>query len=170
MTNITARDIVSSVGLVANPEYHKGRGAWSNDLDGETLADIHQKIKMNFGEDAASAFVTMIQNIKLLSVKKFLESLYALEKNSWNFSEAIQTEINEKKENYGSMNTIYEYRISLRDDTTSIKRSFMAYINSSSNKRYLRFESYLRTTSRNHDEWLGDFNDSDDNDDYAEYE
>lgn len=170
MTNITARDIVQSVGLNCRPEYYKGRGARYVDLDGTKLANIHQKIQENLGNDAAKAFVTMVENVKVLSAKKFLESLYALEQNGWSFSETIQIEINEKKENYGCMSAVYEYHESLYDDTFAIRRTFLASINKTADLRQLRFEMYLRTTSRSRDEFSGEFGDDDDNDDYAEYD
>ena len=172
MTNITARDMVQSVGLNCHPEYYRGRGARFNDLDGTKLANIHQKIQENFGENAAKAFVTMVENVKVLSVKKFLESLYALEQNHWQFSDKIQTEINEKKENYGSMRTVYEYHESLNDDTDYIRRSFFANINGKNDLRQFRFEMYMRAITNRRDDCFGEFDDDDDddNDDYAEYD
>ena len=170
MANITAREIVQSVGLNCLPNYYKGRGARFNDLDGTKLANIHQKIQENLGKDAARAFVTMVENVKVLSVKKFLESLYALEQNDWRFSEVIQIEIDEKKENYGSMSAVYEYHENLYDDTVAIRRSFLANINKNADLRQVRFEMYMRTIANNRDDFLGEFDDSDDNDDYAEYD
>lgn len=169
MTNITARDIVQSIGFNCHPEYYKGRGARYNDLDGAKLANIHQKIQENFGQNAAKAFVTMVENVKVLSVKKFLESLYALEKNNWSFSEQIQIEINERKENYGSMSAVYEYHESLYDDTWQIRRAFLANINKNVNLRQLRFEMYMRTVANSRDDFFGE-TDDDDDDDYAEYD
>lgn len=169
MTYITAREIVQSVGLNSTPEYYKGRGARYNDLDGTKLANIHQKIKMNMGENAAQAFVTMVQKIKKLSVKKFLESLYALEQNNWNFSETLQIQIDEKKENYGSMSAVYEYHESLRDDTELIRKSFFANISGKDELRRFRFEMYMNAIS-SRDDFNEDFDDNDDNDDYAEYD
>lgn len=170
MTNITAREMVQSVGLESWPGYYKGRGARYNDLDGARLANIHQKIRENLGQDAANAFVTMVENVKVLSVKKFLESLYALEQNNWRFSEAIQIEINERKENYGAMSAVYEYHESLYDDTSAIKRSFWANINQKTDLRQLQFEMYMRAIANKSDDFFGEINDFDDNDDYAEYD
>ena len=169
MANVTARDIVQSEKINCSPEYYKGRGARFSDLSGVKLANIHQKIQENFGQDAAKAFVTMVEKVKVLSVKKFLESLYALEQNNWRFSEEIQTEINEKKENYGKMSVIYEYQESLRDDTFAIRRSFLANINNKNDLRQHRFELYLGTTSDCDADCFNDF-EYDDNDDYAEYD
>ena len=170
MTNITARDMVQAVGLNCHPEYYRGRGARFNDLDGTKLANIHQTIQKNIGEEAAEAFFTMVQKVKVLSVTKFLESLYALEKNAWEFSEEIQNEINEKKENYGSMRVIYEYHESLNDDTDYIRRSFLANTKEKSDLRLLRFEMYMRTITSRREDCFGEFDDDDDNDDYAEYD
>ncbi len=170
MTNITARDMVQSVGLNCHPEYYRGRGARFNDLDGTKLANIHQKIQENFGENAAKAFVTMVENVKVLSVKKFLESLYALEQNDWRFSEVIQIEIDEKKENYGAMSAVYEYHESLHDDTYAIRNSFLERLNCPSDSRINRFEAYMRARSYYADDCFNDNDDDDDNDDYAEYD
>ena len=170
MKYITAREIVQTVGLNPTPEYYKGRGARFNDLNGTKLANIHQKIKKNVGESAAQAFVTMIQNVKVLSVKKFLESLYALEQNDWKFSETIQIEINEKQEDYGSMSAVYEYHQSKIDDTEIIRKSFFANINRKDDLRYLRFEMYMNAAINSRDDCTGEFDDDDDDDDYAEYD
>ena len=170
MANITAREIVQSVNLNCLPEYYKGRGARYNDLPGTKLANIHQKIQENLGRDAAKAFVAMVENVKVLSVKKFLESLYALEENNWKFSEAIQTEINEKKENYGRMTAVYEYHESLCDDTFAIRRSFLANINNRDDLRKARFEIYVRSVSDSMDDCFNENDEGDDDDDYAEYD
>lgn len=170
MANITAREIVQANGFDSNPEYYKGRGARYNDLEGTILANIHQKIKTDLGDSAAQAFVTMIQNVKVLSVKKFLESLYALEKNGWEFSEKIQNDINEKKEDYGKMNVVYEYHHSLKDDTELIKRSFLANISGKNELRNFRFEMYMRSINKSREDCFGEFKENDDDDDYAEYD
>lgn len=170
MANITAREIVQSEKLNSSPEYYKGRGARIYDLSGTKLANIHQKIKDNFGKNAAEEFVTMVKNVKVLSVKKFLESLYALEQNNWKFSEAIQIEINEKKENYGKMSAVYEYHESVYDDTFAIRRSFLANITNKNDVRQARFEMYLRSVPSRTDDCFNEFDDDDDNDDYAEYD
>ena len=109
MSSITAEELVHSVGLKTQPEYYMGRGAITSDLDGEMLASIHQKIKQELGDEAAKAFVTMVKNVKLLSARKFLESIYALEKNSWIYSEVIQKEINQRKYDCGNCNAIYRF-------------------------------------------------------------
>ena len=170
MANITAREIVQSVGLDCRPEYYKGRGARFSDLDGTRLANIHQKIQENLGKDAANAFVTMVENVKVLSMKKFLESLYALEQNNWRFSETLQIEIDERKENYGKMSAVYEYQENLCDDTFAIRRNFLAIVNKKADLRQVRFEMYMRSIASSRDDFNDDFESDDDADDYAEYD
>ena len=170
MANITARDLAHSVGLRITHEYYKGRGARIIDLNGEKLANIHQKIKAELGDEPAKAFVTMVQNIKSLSARRFLESFYALEKNGWEYSEEIQREINEREENYRNLDAIYAYHASLRDDTNVIRRSFLAYIDEKYDYRFMRFENYMRMVSESRDNFYGDVSSDDDDDDNAEYE
>lgn len=169
MMKITAKELAHSVGLQTNPEYYYCRGAIITDLDGTMLAKIHQKIKNELGNEAANAFVTMVQNIKLLSARKFLESIYALENNGWKYSEAIQKEINEKKPNYGRMNAVYEYHASLRNDTDFIRNAFLECIDEKHDSILLRFERYRRALHG--EDNFGDFFDEDyDDDENAEYE
>lgn len=49
----------------------------------EILVGIHAGIKKEFGDEAAENFVTMVENIKLLSATTFLQELYQLHDSGW---------------------------------------------------------------------------------------
>lgn len=82
---ITARDIVYSTRMSGRPEFYSGRPPMSCDLNGEKLSKIHSAIKEKIGEKQAESFVTMIENLSNLSATNFLNSLYSLEANNWEY-------------------------------------------------------------------------------------
>lgn len=82
MGNVTAKDIVRSVGLSSEIEAHL---TTPQDFDGDKLYDIFIQIQNRIGEDAADAFAEMIQIFYPLSTVNFLHSLYMLEKARWDF-------------------------------------------------------------------------------------
>lgn len=166
MSNVTtAREIVRFAGLQERPEHYKGRVAKYEELNSERLAKIYHKIWSCIGYQEARAFVEMMKKIKLLSTKKFLESLYALEINGWCFSEEIQKEIDAKKENYARLQVIYECREGGINDTEYIRNMFLLAINEKYDWKvvYLEGSRFRRRDLDIEDDW-------DDNDDYVEYD
>ena len=109
---ITAREIVSYVGMNNHPEYYSGRGAIWTDLSGHNLFVIYKTIKIAFGMNAAEAFVTMVENLRVLSATNFLNALYALEKRNWVY-EPVEESIDD------------EAKLG-RDDTQHILATFLA--------------------------------------------
>ncbi len=71
--------------LSGRPEYYSGRGPNEGDLNSKHLADVHRGIKTELGDDAAKAFVRMVEVQADMSATAFLNSLYRLERAGWKF-------------------------------------------------------------------------------------
>ena len=130
---ITAREIVYSIGMSARPEFYSGRGAVWYDLSGDKLFQIHSKIKEKIGTKQAAAFVTMVENLSELSATNFLNALYSLEANDWEYHPVSESNIDVGPDGYGrmpvAMATIGTSLFNLgRDDTDFIRDNFFAKI------------------------------------------
>jgi len=90
---MTAREIVSSVGMSNLPAVYANRAAIWTDLSATHLTGIHNKIKLKIGTSAAEAFVTMVECINILSAYNFLNALYALEERGWVYAPFKETDL-----------------------------------------------------------------------------
>ena len=79
----TAKEIVNWVGMSEFPAVYANRAATWSDLSGSNLFWIHDKIKREIDENAAEAFVAMVENLNILSAFNFLNALFALEERGW---------------------------------------------------------------------------------------
>lgn len=80
MKQITAKDIVRSVGLSSEIEAHLTN---PQDIDGDKLYYIFIQIQNHIGEKQANAFVSMVRTLDPLTPVNILYSLYQLEKLDW---------------------------------------------------------------------------------------
>ena len=108
---MTAREIVSLVGMSDIPAVYANRAATWADLSGSHVLGIHNKIETEIGASAAEAFVTMVEKLNILSAFNFLNALYALEDNDWVYAPFEGTDLG-----VGSSDTEY------------IKNTFLARI------------------------------------------
>ena len=76
---LDACQIVKRARMSARPEFYSGRGAITDDLNGEKLEHIYGDIKRWHGDDAAQSYVQMVADILVLSATDFLLSLYRFE-------------------------------------------------------------------------------------------
>ena len=90
---VTTKEIVRSVGITDLPEYYSGRGVNFNDLNADKLYAIYKKIRESIGDKQANAFVTLVQQLKILTASNFLECLYVLENNNWNEKTTYKTNL-----------------------------------------------------------------------------
>lgn len=90
---MTAKEIVSSVGMSELSAVYANRIATWTDLSGTHLLGIYNKIKREIGTSAAEAFVTMVENLKILSAYNFLNALYALEESGWVYAQFEETDL-----------------------------------------------------------------------------
>lgn len=86
---LEARQIVHEAGMSGRPEFYSGRGAITDDLNGEKLEQMYGLVKRWHGEDAVQSYVQMVADIPVLSATDFLLSLYRLESNKWKWDEHI---------------------------------------------------------------------------------
>lgn len=89
----TAKEIVQMIGIVDLPWYYSSRGVNFLDLNADRLYSIYLKIRDKIGNNQANAFVTMVQQLKILSVNNFLDCLYTLENNDWNENTIYKTNL-----------------------------------------------------------------------------
>ncbi len=75
--------------LSTRPEYYSGRGPNEGDLNSNHLKDLHRGIKVELGDAAAKAFVSMVEVLADMSATAFLNSLYRLESNGWRFDASL---------------------------------------------------------------------------------
>jgi hypothetical protein len=73
-------------GMSTRPSYYSGRGATTSDLNDSTLEKIWTAIKANRGEEAAHAFVLMVEAIPVLSATEFLITLAALDRDDYEWT------------------------------------------------------------------------------------
>jgi len=128
------KNIIRNNKMSARPEYYSGRGATISDLNEQILFGIHRDLKNEFGEVAGIGFVKMVNGIKVLSATSFLNGLYELFNNNWEYNERQPDSIaipKNKDGNYDStigMISVMESLFSCgRDDTNQIKCRFLAY-------------------------------------------
>ena len=130
--SITAKEIIHSIGRSARPEYYSGRGATTTDLNGDKLFAIYTKITEEIGEKEAEAFVTMIENLKYLSMTNFLNALYALESNQWVYKPVVENDIDIGPDNSSrgavALGIIGSAILGKPDETEHIKRPFFSMI------------------------------------------
>lgn len=81
--------------MSARPEFYSGRGVNSGDLNHNLLLMIHEGIKKELGEKQAEAFVEMLQVLTDLSATSFLNALFRLESNDWNFKVSLFNQKND---------------------------------------------------------------------------
>lgn len=89
---MTAREMVNSVGMSEHVAIYANRVATWTDLNGSHLLGIHNRIRNEIGASAADAFVTMVENLKILTASNFLSALYALEENGWVYAPFEETD------------------------------------------------------------------------------
>jgi hypothetical protein len=70
-------------GMSTRPDFYSGRGAITADLDDTILEKLWTAIKANRGDEAAAAFVLMVEAIPVLSATDFLITLAALDRNDY---------------------------------------------------------------------------------------
>lgn len=88
MGNVTAKDIVHSVGLSSEIEAHL---TTPQDFDGDKLYDIFIQIATCIGNDQAIAFANMIRTVEPLSTVNLLHTLYQLEEAGWDYCFSYST-------------------------------------------------------------------------------
>lgn len=93
MAAITAREMVNSVGMSNHPNFYADRAPIRTDFNGSHLFGIYRRIRDELGTSAADAFVTMVENLKILSAFNFLNALYALEARGWVYEPVKETDM-----------------------------------------------------------------------------
>lgn len=130
------KNIIRDNKMNARPEYYSGRGAIMSDLNSEILQGIHKDILTLYGKEAAKNYVKMVADIKVLSATTFLEELYQLFGNDWNYTEREQhaSGISIPKNKDGEydetsmvsgMMGIFSAMSNDRDDTNWIRNDFL---------------------------------------------
>lgn len=118
--------IIHKAGMVGRPEYYSGRGATTADLNKKHLEAIFQGIVKEFGDVAGANFILMVSDIDVLSATQFLNSLYNLFWNNWEWDSKCMGErvaINGRGSAFGTFASVLRSRD--RDDTQAIKSSFL---------------------------------------------
>ncbi len=108
------KDIIRNNGMSTRPEYYSGRGATISDLNDKILFGIHRDLKKEFGDDAASGFVKMVDGIKVLSATAFLNGLYDLFHNNWKYNNHQPEQMSIPKNEDGNYNVDMEWSASCR--------------------------------------------------------
>lgn len=144
------KEIIRKNGMSARPEYYSGRGATTCDLNSDMLFCIHKDIIDTFGEKAGKGFVDMVNGIKVISATAFLNGLYELFHNAWEYNDLQPQTISIQKDqdgNYdhnigmvGIMETLFS---SGRDDTNTIKSIFLASNGIKQTYRYIDGHFYF---------------------------
>jgi len=80
---MTAREMVNSVGMSEHVEVYANRVATWTDLSVSHVLGIYNRIRNEIGAHAVEAFVSMVENLKILTASNFLSAFYALEENGW---------------------------------------------------------------------------------------
>lgn len=111
-------EIIQRVGLNPDPYSFAGRGATTADLNSNILHRIHAGIRKFYGDEAARNFVLMVEELPKLSGVMFLENLYALENNGWQWTGVSLIETVEVTRSSSPM--------SHRDETAYIRKDFLA--------------------------------------------
>lgn len=126
------KEIIRNNKMSTRPEYYSGRGATISDLNEQILFGIHKDLKKQFGEDAGNGFIKMVNGIKVLSATAFLNGLYELFYNEWEYNERQPDSITIPKDKDGNYNSavgmisVMESLFSCgRDDTQQIKYHFL---------------------------------------------
>ncbi|MFC1649022.1 hypothetical protein ACFL1B_06245 [Nanoarchaeota archaeon] len=86
---LSARQIVNKLGMSARPEAFSGRGATTTDLNYTRLERIYEIVEREHGEEAAEQFVQMVAAIPRLTATDFLNTLYVLEGNNWEWDASL---------------------------------------------------------------------------------
>ncbi len=127
------KEIIRNNRMSTRPEYYSGRGATVSDLNEQILFDIHREIKKEFGVKAGIGFVKMVDGIKVMSATAFLNGLYELFENDWEYTNNQPSSISIPKDadgNYneaiGMISVMGAIFSSGRDDTQQIKCRFLA--------------------------------------------
>ena len=128
-TKISTYDLISKAKMSDRPEFYSGRGARYCDLNPDQLKTIYDGVKENIGDDAASAFVEMIENMDSLSATNFLNNLYALEARDWKYVPIEESDIDvgpdgPQREVIGLASIFSALSSNDVDDTEAIRRGF----------------------------------------------
>lgn len=126
------KEIIRNNNMSTRPEYYSGRGATISDLNEKILFGIHKDLKKEFGESAGNGFVKMVNGIKVLSATAFLNGLYELFYNKWEYNEMQPDSISIPKDENGEYNGLIGMLSVMgalsngnRDDTIQIKSHFL---------------------------------------------
>lgn len=76
-------------GMSARPEYYSGYPATTSNLDSEKLEKIWTAIKDHHGEEAAEAFVRMVEAIRVMTATDFLLTLAAFDANGFKWDNKL---------------------------------------------------------------------------------
>lgn len=133
------KEIIRNNNMSTRPEFYSGRGAIMCDLNGKILEGIYQGILKEFGEKPAKNFLKMVADIKVLSATTFLEELYLLCGNGWNYKKKRKSrqapgisipknengEYDEKSAMSGMMGIFAAISNGGRDETIMIRSGFL---------------------------------------------
>ncbi len=73
-------------GMSTRPAFYSGRGATTADLSESKLEKVWTAIKTHRGDEAAEAFVKMVESIKVLSATDFLLALESLDSSGFKWA------------------------------------------------------------------------------------
>ena len=138
------RQVISSLKnvpfqFILTPSFYSGRGATRGDLAPQHLDAIHKWLNENVSKEASKEFVNLVDNIKVMSATAFGEDLISFYHNDFkNFrtkdskpaneisvSKNKDGEYDENSINQGMLGIMAMMGNSGRDDTQSIKGSFL---------------------------------------------
>ncbi|MFA5207524.1 MAG: hypothetical protein WC428_02590 [Candidatus Paceibacterota bacterium] len=134
------KEIIRNNNMSTRPEFTSGRGAILCDLNGKQLEGIYQGILKEFGKKAASNFVKMVEDIKVISCTTFLEELYMLCGNGWKYTKKPkeqqangisipkndQGEYDDRSMVSGMLGMFAAFGNNGRDETPQIKNFFLS--------------------------------------------
>lgn len=115
------------------PSYYSGRGATLSDLNSEILIGIQILIRQYHGEEAAIAFLNMVQSMTELNATDFINNCFMLEDNGYKWAvktadkngfDFIRTD-DGHDEVHAAVSMFSAMSRGKRDDTEEIKRRFL---------------------------------------------
>jgi hypothetical protein len=120
------RGFVQNVGMSARPEFYSGRDAMTCDLNKKHLEGIYEQIINKYGSEAGNGFIAMVKDIKVMTATKFLNSLYTLCRNDWNWKNSMEGDSISIDGEGTALGTIFSVVSSSgRDETEIIKGDFL---------------------------------------------
>jgi hypothetical protein len=84
----SASEILTDAGMSSRSSFYSGRGAMVCDLGYKELTKIAELIEKDHGADAKAAFVKMVAAMGKMSASAFIENLYLLERNGWEWPDS----------------------------------------------------------------------------------